>query len=97
LNNYLLACENFITSYKEIECNKYAGRGKLGTLRHFFSQHHSINGNIVLSGVGLGGRFMTVINTSPPLFPLSLYPTEVTFAKPLVNIEILGTSEGGGK
>ena len=29
-----------------------------------------------------------------PLFPL--YPTEVTFAKSLVNIEILGTSECGG-
>jgi hypothetical protein len=33
------------------------------------------------------------------LFPpfSSLYTTEVTFAKPLVNIEILGTSVGGGK
>jgi hypothetical protein len=46
--------------------------------------------------VGLGCRFMKVINTSFPPFS-SLYPTEVTFAKPLVNIEILGTSEGGGK
>ena len=26
-----------------------------------------------------------------------LYPTEVTFPKPSVNIEIQGTSEGGGK
>ena len=33
------------------------------------------------------------------LFPpfSSLYPTDVTFANPLVNIEILGTSEGGVK
>jgi hypothetical protein len=33
-----------------------------------------------------------------PLPPFSsLYPTDVTFENPLVNIEILGTSEGGGK
>lgn len=38
---------------------------------------------------------MAVINTSSPLFS-SLYPTEVTFKKTLVNIEILGTSVGGG-
>ena len=39
---------------------------------------------------------MTAINTSSPPFS-SLYPTDVTFENPLVNIEILGTSEGGGK
>jgi hypothetical protein len=43
-----------------------------------------------------GGWFMTVINTSSPAFS-SLYTTEVTFAKPLVNIEILGKSVGGRK
>ena len=38
---------------------------------------------------------MTGINTSSPLFPL--YPTDVKFENPLVKIEILGTSEGGGE
>ena len=46
--------------------------------------------------VGLGGRFMTVINTSSPPFPLSTL-LMLHLQKPLVNIEILGTSEGGGK
>ena len=46
--------------------------------------------------VGLGGWVMTVINTSSPFF-LSLPYYKVTFAKLLVNIEILGTSECGGK
>ena len=46
--------------------------------------------------VAWGDRFMTVINTSSPLFPLSNL-LRLHLQTPLVNIEILGTSVGGGK